>query len=393
MFSTLANGTLCVFVRKSMQSEQDCIGNAKQISVECVVKCDQDRYRAEAEDWSNPLSLPLEESGKPAKCMVFVGRDQLWCGCGNSIIVVDIIKMVVLKSILVFENKMWFIKTLVSNGDRVWAIGRQLSCVMEWDAKTFDLLHIFNCNPTAENIIHNAKLIDELSIPQEIPPNAGEKNLGAPKQDTKMDHNSHTSNTTGGFTVVNDPKQISNAPFSQTATWRTLRGITPRRRAATATTDRDGRNILAVMRDLIHRRQRGSPRATSLVIVGGTLWVARNIGDILVVDIQGGENHGRVLARLATEDGEKFGDLSHQTLVDVAGEYVVGSQWLVPEVHAPIFNPPGGNLIFPENSEEQLMGTHQAITIWSAWNHEKINQFSRRRSMQLMQETDSVAGL
>ena len=388
--------------------EQESIGDAKLIPEACTIKCDEDQYRTEAEDWSNPSILLLGEGRKAAKCMVFVGRDYLWCGCGNTITVVDIIKMRVLKSIPVFVKKMALVNELVSNGDRVWGVGRQLSCVMEWDAKTFNLLHVFNCSdidPTDEIIVCNPKLIDEIFDPE-----AKRESAATISEGVKQDPREETS-----FTVENDPKvkNTSHAPFSQRSTRRTLRGMpAPRKRLANIKEEvaQSGRARLSSTRDLVRRRQQGSTRITSLVIVGGTLWVARGMGDILVIDIQCGENHGRVLTRLATEDCEKFGNRSYHKLVGVAGEYVIGSQWLepvdIPRGHVPSMNAhraraltagaptptesPSPKVKPKHHFDEPLMVAHQAITIWSAWNRERISQFMKRRSVQLMQEMDDV---
>lgn len=385
VFASLANGTLCVFARKSIQTEQDSIGDANLIPEACIINCDEDQFCTEAEDWSNPLILLLGE-GKAAKCMVFVGQQQLWCGCGNTITVVDIIKMKVLKSISVFVRRMALVNELVSSGDRVWGVGRQLSCVMEWDAKTFDLLHVFNCNdidPTNEIIIHDPKLIDEIFNPDA----ARDKALTISEGITN--HNKDTV----GFKVENNPKSNTHAPFSQTSTRRTLRGLAPRKRLANINQEQAVRARLTSTRDLVRRRQQGSTRTTSVAIVGDTLWVARGMGDILVIDVQCGENHGKVLTRLATEDCEKFGNRSYHKLVGVAGEYIVGSQWLEPvdvrgRVTTSDTSPQPKSKL--RHSDDPWLMAHQAITIWSAWDQERIGQYMSRRSLQLMQEMEDA---
>ena len=84
VFASLANGTLCIFSRKSISSfEPGPIGDANCIAEACTVKCSDEQFRAEAEDWANPLIMRLGEGKRAAKCMTFVGKDQLWCGCGK----------------------------------------------------------------------------------------------------------------------------------------------------------------------------------------------------------------------------------------------------------------------------------------------------------------------
>ena len=374
MFASLANGTLCIFSRKSISSlEPGPVGDANCIAEACTIKCNNEQFRAEAEDWANPLILHLGE-GRAAKCMTFVGQDQLWCGCGNTITVVDSNELKVLHHIPVFVRRMALVNELVSAGDRVWGVGRQLPYVMEWDAKTFQLLHIFNINnidPTNENVITDPKTTEDL-VGQD------RHTCNPPKtQDTPTDKKQLLSQDS--FKVENEPirLQASSAPFSQRTTRRTLREIKPRKRSKNIKFQQEGpRSRICATRDLVRRRKQGSTRTTSLVIVDQTLWVARGMGDVLVIDITGTNSHGKVLARLATEDCEKYGNRSYQKLVQVAGEYVVSSQWLEP------VDIQGG---------DSSVVAHQAITIWEAWSHKKIEQFMTRRASMLMLEEDKAA--
>lgn len=381
VFASLANGTLCVFSRKSISAQgQTPTGDAKIISEACTIKCDEEKFQQEAEDWAQPLILRLGESGKAAKCMTFVGGKQLWCGCGNTITVIDSKEHKVLHQIPVFVKRMALVNELVSNGTRVWGVGRQLSCVMEWDVATFTLRHVFNCttiDPTDDIIISDPKLVEDLFDPDSSRPKANTMSEGvAPSSAEKRE----------GFNVENDPVkfQATSTPFSQRTTRCTLRGvknITPRERVKNMKETKGSiRKRIATSRDLVLRKHQGSTRTTSLVIIGHTLWVARGMGDILVLDISNGEQHGKVLARLSTEQSEKFGNRSYNKLVSVAGEYVVSSQWLEPvdrKAGAP-------------RPKEQAATTHQAITIWKAWNHKKIGDFMSHRSAMLMMEEEET---
>ena len=382
VFASLANGTMCVFYRKSISSyDLAPVGDASCTPEACTIKCSDEQFRNEAEDWSNPLIMRLGEGQRAAKCMTFVGKDQLWCGCGNTITVVDSREMKVLHHIPVFVRRMALVNELVSMGDRVWGVGRQLSCVMEWDAKTFQLLHIFNANnidPTNENVIADPKTVEELVDPDR-------HNLPrAPDTPTEK----RLLHSQESFTVENEPirLQASSAPFSQRTTRRTLREIKPRERSKNIKFQQQGpRSRIYTTRDLVRRRQQGSTRTTSLVIVDQTLWVARGMGDVLVVDITGTETHGKVLARLATEDCEKYGNRSYHKLVQVAGEYVVSSQWL-----EPVDIKGGARSTFSHGGGggDPWNVAHQSITIWEAWNHKKIESFMSRRASMLMLEED-----
>ncbi len=385
VFASLANGTLCMFSRKSISDSEVEPGDAELIAAACTIKCDDEHFQQEAEDWAEPLILRLGESGKAAKCMTFVAGKQLWCGCGNTITVIDSKKLKVLKQIPVFVRRMALVNELVSNGDRVWGVGRQLSCVMEWDVETFSLLHIFNCNtidPTDEIIISDPKQVEELFDPDGGPTKSGTivgDQTAGNKGDAAKD----------GFNVQNDPvkMQTSSTPFSQRTTRKTLRDIRPRARVKNIV-DRPStmRQRIHTTRDIVLRKHLGSTRTTSLVIVASTLWVGRGMGDILVISISGNEDHGKVLARLSTEQCEKYGNRSYNKLVSVAGEYVVSSQWLEP---VNIRKTTGGAPPAP-GAKQSDMKAHQAITIWKAWDCQDITDFMSRRSAILMTEQEDT---
>ena len=96
-----------------------------------------------------------------------------------------------------------------------------------------------------------------------------------------------------------------------------------------------------------------------------------------MIDISGKKDHGKVLARLATEGCEKFGNRSDHKLVCVGGKYVVSSQWLEP-VEAPsqtsaISGAP--NMISAATSQTGDSSIHQAITVWDS---ERFHQFIDR---------------
>lgn len=361
------------------------------------MKCDEEQFQQEAEDWAQPLILRLGEGSKAAKCVTFVGGKQLWCGCGNYITVIDSKELRVLQHIPVFVKRMALVNELVSNGVRVWGVGRQLSCVMEWDVATFSLVHIFNCStidPTDENVISDPKLIEDLFDP-DTRPKAGTISEGQVGPGGGADKRE-------GFSVENNPLKVqaTGTPFSQRTTRTTLRGIRPRQRAQNIKEAAPSmRKRIATSRELVLRKHQGSTRTTSLVIVDDTLWVGRGMGDVLVIDIGNKENHGRVLARLSTEESEKYGNRSYNKLVSVAGKYVVSSQWLEPvDVRKSTLTstapPPNSSTTtttrYPSKFNEQQPTAHQAITIWKAWNNEDISGFMAKRSAMLMLEDEET---
>ena len=406
MFASLANGTLCVFSRKSTSADPAAasvpIGDARLIPEACTIKCDDAQYQEEAEDWSNPLILKLDERSKSAKCMVFVGRDKLWCGCGNTITVVDIVNMMVVHHIPVFVKRMALVNELVSNGIKVWGVGRQLSCVMEWDVESYKLIHVFNCSDidqTGINVRADPVMIEDLFDPTRGKTSGGSAGSEQQQQPEAKPEESREDS----FNVHNDPTPTSShAPFSTTRTRQTLRIVKSRPRRAAMTSQQasgtSSRSHLLTARNRVLRKQQGSTRTTSLVIVDDTLWVGRGMGDVVVIDISEEEaQHGIVLARLTMEDSEKYGNRSHHKLQYVAGEYVVSSQWLEPiDMRRGSSAPPsggetsatgggGGGGLLGQLVDTPLI-THQAITIWDAWNQDAIKQYTLRRDAVLAQE-------
>ena len=387
VFASLANGTLCVFSCKSVsEGEQVPTGDAELMSAACTIKCEDEQFQEEAHDWEKPFILQMIESNKSSKCMTFVGDKQLWCGCGNTVTVVDRKKLCVLKYIPVFVRRQALVCELVSNGTCVWGVGKQLSCVMEWDVETFTLLHVFNCHkidPTDQIIISDPKLVDDLIDPDNLKVNPGPVEVPlSPKPEAE-----------DSFNVENKPliAQTSRTPFSQRSTRTTLRHISRPRGKNIGDHTTDMRQRIASSRDDVLSKHLGSTRTTSLVIVDATLWVGRGMGDVLVVDITGKEQHGKVLARLSTEQCEKYGNRSYNKLVGVAGEYVVSSQWLEPVNSRRKQSHQGKNapqVTGWQTGRHSDPTTHQAITIWKAWNHEKIAEFMKRRSAMLRLDED-----
>ena len=70
-------------------------------------------------------TIRLDVPTKPIKCMTFVGGDYLWCGCGNGIIVVDIVNMKVVEQFLVKNAAL--VSELVSDGGG-WGCTSHVCC-------------------------------------------------------------------------------------------------------------------------------------------------------------------------------------------------------------------------------------------------------------------------
>ena len=413
VFASLANGTICIFYRKSISPNLPPeFGDAVISSDACHLKCDNPDYFDEAKDWENPYVLTLSEGIRALaiKYMTFVGEEQIWCACGNTISVVDIINLKVIAQIAVFNRRNQLVNELVSNGVKVWGIGRQLSCVMEWDAKTLELLMIFDCSridPTGSCLKGDPSSIEELtctltsttvtscrvkddeSTPSQSPITDCDDDL-AGSLSTSASPKEHE------FQVLNEPQNPSktlNAAYNLSRqTLKTFRRP-PRDRSKNMSLEQ-GKGIFAPrpemdaqqrarIRSLL--RMQGATRTTSLLYVQDALWIARGMGDVLVVDVTETDNHGVVIARFTTEDSHKYGNKSTHKLCQVGTHYVVSSQWLEPldmaRPRASTVNNSTSNPPAPQNvpiSSEPLLTAHQQISVWEAWNQSRVQQYNHK---------------
>lgn len=366
VFASLANGNLCLFYRKSITGP---VGNKRGDAVAptnaASIVCHEKEFQSEAEDWANPLVLQVSEDTRAAKCMVFVGKNRMWCGCGNSITVVNTDNLQIVTTFPVFVRRNSFVYELQSNGKLVWGIGRQLSFVMEWDAETYQLLNVFDCqqlDPTDKFIRVDPSTIDAIDS------GGG----GTQAAETANDHSPTSSPTPEKkLDISNEPSSASRfSPFSRENTIKSLAdtktrdGDNMRVRAKVVTSkyvkSSPMLRLRATSRTKALKKFMGSTRATSLVLVRDTLWVGRGMGDIIIIDIGQGDDHGKVIARLCDENSEKFGNRSGNKLVVVGDQCVVSSQWLEP-----------GDM----HKCDSGISPHQQITVWEAWDKLKIGEF------------------
>ena len=422
----MANGTICIFYRKSISPNlTPQFGDAVVNPDSCTLKCTNDDFLTEARDWENPYVLTLSEGIRTLaiKYMTFVGKEEIWCACGNTISVVDIVNLKVLAHFSVFNRRNQLVNELVSNGVKVWGIGRQLSCVMEWDAKTRELLTIFDCSridPTGTSLRGDPSSVEELtstvsnstkvtcrvkddeSTPSHSPVTDCDDDLDSGSLTISASPKDHT------FQVLNEPQNPSktlNAAYNSRLSRQTLKTFRrpPRDRSKVMTPEGKGiftprPEIDAQHRARIrsHLRMQGATRTISLLYLRDALWIARGMGDVLLVDVTETDSHGVVIARFTTEDSQKYGNKSTHKLCQVGAHSVVSSQWLEPlDMARPrastainLSNNPVQAL--PPISSEPLLTAHQQLTVWDSWDRSKVQLYNRKISHML--ELDCQTG-
>ena len=344
-----------VFSRESIVGPvPDRVGSAVKRSDTITLRVADPQFQGEAEEWLHPLILQVSESKVPPNCLEIINGNKLWCGCGNTIVVFDIEKMEKVKEFPVFKNRFYLVKQLVAHKDRVWVRGRQIASVKEYDATTYQEICQFNCeeiDPTGK-VIKEAASMEEDPKDEDIPfPEPGEAAELPPPA------NGHVPQ----FQVESEPTRLRHGPqpFSQVAPMTSLRHRRKRLHS------------IIISKSDLKTKHHGGTRVTSLLLVKDCMWVGRGMGDVLVLNISGGENHGRVLARLALDDTESYGKKSNHTLVLVNNQFVVGAQYL-----EPVFYKVGG-VGRPESVPRQQ------ITVWEAWNKAKISHFNQRMKAML----------
>lgn len=387
------------------------IGDAKLCPEACILKCESSQYQSEAEDWDQPLVIALSGGSRgnfSIKCMTFVGKDRLWCGCGNTISVIDVNTLTVEASIPIFSKRAQLINELVSNGNKVWGIGRQLANVMQWDVETYELKCVFDCgrvDPTGNCLVCEPSTVEELALPEAARDQEDKSPSSSPQfledqreKSTSSEESANSRNVDSGFEVSNEPENPSKTPYAAYnahLTRLSLRTVKrpPRDRALNITQQEGGKGIFgprptfdalkkAQIRSML--RQQGATRVTSILIVHDTLWIARGMGDVLIVDISEGKNHGIAIARLATEDSNKYGNRSNHKLCLIGKEYVVSSQWLEPLDLPRPRAPTDASLLGSLSEHSDVITAHQQITVWEAWDHDMI----RTQALKISQMCD-----
>jgi hypothetical protein len=334
-----------VFSRQSITGEiPERIGRAVKRPDLTDIRCTDEEYEQEAREWLDPQVLQVSESKKPPNCLQIVKGSHLWCGCGNTIVVVDISKMEKINEFPVFSNNFHLVYQLVTVDDRVWVRGRQLPSVIEYNATTFEPLWKINC----EEIDPSGKFVyEKYSLEQDASTDEPPFPEPRPRGDSK-------ENNSALFKVEEEPSFLRPGGRLNTL-MNSGKSLRLRR-------ERLGSMIIPKLSD-IRKRRHGGTRVTSFLLVKNCLWIGRGMGDILVVDVSKSETSGRVLARLALDDSETYGSKSSQLLVLVNNEYVVATQYLASSAR-----PAAGN---DSTSRQQ-------VTVWDAWTRESILEFNHR---------------
>ena len=342
IFGALVRGALCIFSSKKGTGTVGHTGDA--LPEDCQIVLHDPAYSSEADDWSNPLFLRLDVPTKSVKCMTFVGSDQLWCGCGNGIAVVDIVNMRVLRQIPVFVKNMALVNEVVSDGNAVWGVGLHLSCVLQWDIKTYSLVSVFDCSsvdPTGHVVTTDPREFEDIFDPERVKRTSVQYKMKEEARGSELD-------------VKNEPEYGMSRFTKSLHRWKSLPSTGP------SSLSRQSSDVSLHPPSTPSPQLRRSTQTTSLVILDSTLWIGRGMGDVIILDISRGPTHGKVLARLATEGCEMYGNKSYHKLALVAGEYVVSSQWLEPI----------------DQTSESSRNPHHEVIVWDGWSHKKIEEYN-----------------
>lgn len=241
-----------------------------------------------------------ENSNHAAICgLSFSEGNELWVSCGPDIVVLnsssETIQLETTIKIFPLVSSRHIVNRMCCHGDQVWCMSRKDSVVIELDFESRNILCILDCSQSKplDNIISNFDWVDTLKATaaekQEVPSSPVVEAKAFPKaQFGKRDRQGHS--TSYRRKLMTRAKSRSTEKYKKPVTI--------------------------------------SERVRSMCFVRGALWVGRESGDILVVNVTHSNpydfEHGQVLAVLNLEDQEK--SYGTENLVNMNDDRVIATR-------------------------------------------------------------------
>lgn len=242
--------------------------------------------------------INLANGGKPAKSMVLtMNGKELWTASGNSIAIIDVQNLQLIDQIRVFSLARRMVSQLISDGERVWTIDRKSSIVYQWDVKTRKKQFMFDCGLKCHAkgmVLAQAvsdRLFEEVTdsplllrknksppdiIPEEEKPETTPENAAYPPARTE---NSSVNLLKISPLLVKATRKLHLQPSIL---------FSPKKRKL----GKKMRHMHCDTESFSQLRPRaGAFSDTSvhlgpILLVGDTLWVGRDVGDILIINIR-----------------------------------------------------------------------------------------------------------
>lgn len=352
VIAALASGTLCKFVRVLTWEELHSKTRANPEDVKDLWKLEKDL---------------VVNSDTPIHSMVVV-RDQteLWCTSFNQLFIVQLSDFEVVHRFQVFTSSRSQVTWLVADKQNVYGIDKRAPFVLQWDIPTRQLIWILDCSRLALPVETNVCVVPHEGVYSDIMNRAGR--LFELANVTKSRISGGQRGRSTSFDASQD-KALSDwnvimKPF-KSLDYSVYPSVVP----STLASDShmiQRQHPTDVVLTTAATASRLPQRITSLLIVKDTLWVARGMGDIIILRRDTtGSGLCPVVGRLRAEvNPENYGNSSDQKLALVDDERVVASQYLEPR-----------DLQSGEHPRRQLLAVYGA---WGSAEFEKLALFQHR---------------
>lgn len=310
-----------------------------------------EKRRQEASLFSAMTTVEISDRQSPACCLLFVNKGrELWVGCGNNVAVVDVKTLEVSQKFCAYNSPRSNVRAMVTDGPTVFAINRQSPTVLQWDVETRQLLYKFNCNrENPQNLLIAQKIPsdeecsktmdldedDSFPLPKTSVENEVSEDPSPPLYTTLPEKSGPVCPQI--LPIVRDSPMSRQPSLMRTLKLRDSRKSSRKRRKggnetdpASITPSTAGQEMRSRGNVINNRRK----RITSVLVVNGTLWLGRETGDIVVVDISCMDDvreYGLVLALLSLGNEPGHSKKEVHGMAKVGGDKVVACSKLLRE--------------------------------------------------------------
>ena len=373
----------------------------------------------------------LANEGKPAKSLVLTkGGKELWVASGNCIAIVDVQNLQLVHQIRVFTLHRYMITQLVTDGERVWSIDRKSTNIQQWDVETRQKVFKFDCDISGDAargvVVAEAvsdRLFNEITDSPPMSPRTATRNASRDGLNAIQEDQEH-----GDATQREVEPADANAPvLDQQANGRTSREdmpslnvlkisplLTKMKRSVQPSFLLSRKKRKTTKKTRSHHREIDVPPQTrarsgaytdsnirigQILLVGGTLWVGRSVGDILVLNIQRPKTKsvatsvsysktpanmpfvfGEVLCQLSDEQGKQSGLLKEITMIRKVGDdRIVTAMRTESKMDRLRSRRDSSGSLSRQGSSEQFFDQFKLLT-FEAWSSNDLQQFSAELS-------------
>ena len=331
-------------------------------------------------DW-NQFEIMKLGNKKPCTCMQLVPdeRNELWVGCGNTIRIIDISEMK-LEEEVIKVDQVNDVQGFSYQGESIWCFVKGSPIVVQYDAKSRKRVDSFDCGNVVMSKGEVLSMHDSVALDGVMEEEEEDSTTGDEKKDCSsatMGHlseqdnnnldgcgNSKSSNSMGRLDENAVLEQLNQQDPSVTSTPINQSSTLPSHARVRSLSDTFKHELEATRHSMYTAPNLPTiqPRAAtakihSIEVVEDTLWVGRDLGDVVVISI--GDNHGyrcgQVVAILSMS-GMLASPVNH--LMRVGEDRVVICQEIV--------------------GESGLFKHH--VLVWRKWGTEEFNRFDNVHS-------------